>query len=98
MARIKIDPEILRASSSKIASLTSELNGYNSKLNSLLEDIHTKWRGNASNKYYNLMLTYKQKATHMENVLAAFKKYSDTAVNKFESLDQECANRIRNSF
>ena len=25
MARIKIDPEILRASSSKIASLTSEL-------------------------------------------------------------------------
>lgn len=98
MPRIKIDPEILRASSSKIASQISELNAYNGKLNGLLEDIHTKWQGDASNKYYNLMLNYSKKAKHMESVLAAFKKYSDTAVNKFESLDQECANRIRNSF
>ena len=55
MPRIKIDPEILRASSSKIASQISELNAYNGKLNGLLEDIHTKWQGDASNKYYNLM-------------------------------------------
>lgn len=98
MARIKIDPEILRSASSKIASQTTELNTYNSKLGNLLEEIHTKWKGNSSNKYYNLMLTYKQKAMHMEKILAAFKKYSDTAVNKFETLDQECASRIRNSF
>lgn len=98
MAVIKIDPEILSAASKQIASQVSELNGFNTKLNNLIEEIHTKWKGNASNKYYNLMLSYKQKASHMENVLTAFKKYADTAVSKFEALDQECANKIRNSF
>ena len=98
MARIKIDPETLSASSKKIAAQISELEAYNGKLNTLLEEIHTKWTGQASNKYYNLMLSYKKKAEHMVNVLIAFKKYADTAVNHFESLDQECANRIRNSF
>ena len=88
MPRIKIDPEVLRAASNKIASQITELNTYNGKLTSLLEDIHTKWTGDASNKYYNLMLSYGKKAKHMESVLSAFKKYSDTAVNKFETLDQ----------
>ena len=60
MPRIKIDPEVLRAASSKIASQITELNSYNAKLNTLLEDIHTKWTGDASNKYYNLMLNYRK--------------------------------------
>ena len=98
MAIIKIDPEILKSASTQIASQTTELNGFNSKLNTLLEEIHEKWKGDSSNKYYNLMMMYKQKATHMENVLTAFKKYSDTAVSKFETLDNECASKIRNSF
>ena len=98
MAIIKIDPEILRQASSKIANQTSELNGYNGKLNNLIEDIHGKWKGDASNKYYNLMLSYRQKAVQMEAVLQAFKKYADTAVNTFESLDAQAASKIRNSF
>ena len=98
MARIKIDPEILRSASKKMTAQISELEAYNQKLGTLLEDIHVKWKGNASNKYYNLMLSYKKKAEHMVNVLRAFKKYADTSVNHFESLDQECARSIRRSF
>ncbi len=98
MARIKIDPEILRSASSKIANQSEALTGFNTKLNGLLEEIHTTWTGPSSNQYYNLMLSYKKRADHMVNILHAFKKYSDTAVNKFESLDKECANRIRGSF
>lgn len=98
MPVIKIDPEILADSSKKIGAQITELNGFNIKLNALIEEIHEQWKGNASNKYYNLMLTYKQRATQMENILATFKKYADTTVNKFQTLDQECASRIRNSF
>lgn len=98
MPKIKINPEHLRASSSKIQAKITELNGYNSKLATLLQEINSTWKGKASNQYYNSMLNYQKKAVHMESVLTAFKKYADTAVNTFEALDQECANKINGSF
>ena len=98
MARITIDPDILRSASKKISTQIGELNSYNTKLNGLLEEIHTKWKGEASNSYYDLMLSYKAKATTMESVLTKFKNYADKAVDKFETLDQESAKKIRNSF
>lgn len=98
MAKIKIDPEILRSSSTAINTKINELEGYNGKLKNIIEEIHTTWSGKASEKYYSLMLDYQKKAQTMVSVLLAFKKYSDSAVNKFETLDKESANKIRNSF
>ena len=98
MPVIKIDPEILSSASKQIATQITELNGFNGRLNALIDEIHDKWKGDASNKYYNLMLSYKQKAVQMESILAKFKQYADTTVNKFQTLDQECASYIRNSF
>lgn len=98
MAKIKIDPEVLKTSSSKIQTQITELHGFNDKLSGLLEEINSQWNGKFTNQYYNLMQNYKKKAVHMESVLAAFKKYADTAVSKFEALDQECANKINGSF
>ena len=98
MSKIKINPEVLQSASQKIQAQMTELNAYNGKLAGLLDEIHTGWVGKASNQYYEVMKFYQKKAVYMESVLASFKKYADTAVNKFETLDQECANKINNSF
>ena len=98
MPKIKINEEILLGAGKKVQTQISELNAYNTKLSGLLNEIHNGWVGKASNQYYDLMSQYHKKAVHMETLLAAFKKYSDTAVTKFQTLDQECANKINNSF
>ena len=98
MPKIKINEEILLGAGKKVQTQISELNAYNGKLSGLLNEIHTGWAGKSSNQYYDLMMEYHKKAVHMETLLAAFKKYSDTAVSKFQTLDQECANKINNSF
>lgn len=98
MPKIKINEEILLSASKKVQNQISELNAYNGKLAGLLNEIHTGWIGKASNQYFDLMSTYHKKAVHMETLLAAFKKYADTAVTKFQTLDQDCANKINNSF
>lgn len=98
MPKININEEILLTASKKVENQISELHADNEKLAGLLNEIHDQWVGKDSNTYYELMMSYHKKAVHMETLLAAFKKYSDTAVAKFQTLDQECANKINNSF
>lgn len=98
MPVIKIDTDLLQASSSQIASKLNELEELNSNLSQMIEMIKDGWEGEYSEKYYGTMKQYLAKANQMKQVFAQLKKYSDDTVSKFDSLDKASASRIRNSF
>lgn len=98
MPKISIDVETLRANEKSLEAKIQEMEQYNAELSGLIEQIHNSWDGKTSESYYNMMNGYHHQATTMKSVLNEFKKYVNAAANKFESMDQNAAARIRNSF
>lgn len=98
MAKIKINEEALRANSIALSKKIEELQNLNSRLESLIAAIGDSWDGKASEAYVAQMLGYATKAKEMTAVLTEYKKYVDSAVNKFSAVDAKSASRIRNSF
>ena len=98
MAKIKIDIDALVSNRSALVSQIQELAGYNRTLGTLIEEIKNNWEGGTSEDYYSMMRGYYNQAAKMMDVLQEFKKYADTTINKFETLDNQSASRIRNSF
>lgn len=98
MAQIKIDFDALRSEASKMGSMLGTYEGLTKKLKSLSEQILSQWEGEASTSYGNKMEDYHRQALIMIDILQKFREYAETAANEFEQADNECANKIYNSF
>lgn len=98
MAKIKIDIDALKSDSSVLEQRINDLQGLNARLESLIARIQSSWEGQASIVYIAKITAQAAKAKRMVEVLTEYKKYVDSAVNKFTSLDNRAANQIRGSF
>lgn len=98
MAQIRIDFDALRSEASKMGSMRGSYEALTGKLKSLSEQILSQWKGEASTAYGNKMADYHRQALIMIDILEKFKEYAEIAANDFEQADNECANKILNSF
>ena len=98
MAKITVDVEALRSNKSVLDTRIQEIEQYNGELKTLIEQIKSGWSGKSADSYYTMMWMYTKHAEEMKHVLEQFRDYVNTAANKFETMDQNAATRIRNSF
>ena len=98
MAKIRINIEALRSDSNKLSAKIAELQNLNTRLENLLSRIEGSWEGQSSITYIGTMRSHAAKAVKMVDVLTEYKKYVDSAIEKFSNLDKSAANRIRGSF
>lgn len=98
MAKIRMDIEALTANAAQIDARITELQALNSRLESLISRIEASWDGVSSIAYIAIMRGHAEKAKKMIAVLTEYKKYVETAIEKFRSIDNGSASRIRNSF
>ena len=94
MARIKFNFDGLNGDKREISARISDLKGMNDRLNRLIENIGTTWKGRAARRYLEKMRSYKTQSENMITVLTEFEKYIDKAESVFEQKDREWANKI----
>ena len=98
MGRIRIDPDSLRAYVAALNSRISEFESLGGRLDSLNGSINSSWTGAAQVSYASMMENYMQQIRQLEAILSQFRGYAQDSADRFENLDLECAQRIRNSF
>ena len=98
MADIKIDNAGLAESEQALKNYMSDLQGLNTRLTSLIDQIGASWEGNRSRRFLQMMLERRQKAEEMVNVLREFSDYAKQARERFTELDKRNAAQIRSSF
>lgn len=98
MAKIKIDENALRANATALNSRITELQNLNNRLNELIIRIGDSWDGQASVAFITRITAQAAKAKKMEEVLQEYKNYVESTVEKFTTLDNSAASRIRGSF
>lgn len=98
MAKIKVDIDALKSNSASLETRIGELQGLNSRLESLIAQIQASWEGQASILYIAKLTAQAAKAKKMVDVLTEYKKYVDNAITKFSTTDSNSGNKIRNSF
>ena len=98
MAQIRIDIESLRSNSTQLTAKITELQNLNTRLENLIGRIEASWDGQSSITYIGIMRGYANKAVKMVDVLTEYKKYVDSAIEKFSNVDKSAAGRIRGSF
>lgn len=98
MAKIKVNLEALKGNSTQLADRIRELQGLNTRLETLINRIEASWEGQASATYITQMRRYADQAKKMIGVLTEYKKYVDGAVEAFTNRDRTAASRIRGSF
>lgn len=98
MAKIKIDIESLKLNASSLEERITELQNLNTRLESLISRIQASWEGQASKVYIDKITAQARKAQKMVDVLMEYKKYVESAISKFSTIDNNSANKIKNSF
>ena len=98
MGRIRIDPDSLRTYVATLNGRVSEFEALSSRMDSLNDSINSSWTGSAQVSFANLMDNQRQQLAKLVNILTQFSGYAQDTADRFETLDQECAQRIRSSF
>ena len=98
MADIKIDNAGLAESEQALKTYMADLQGLNTRLTSLIDQISASWEGNRSRRFLQMMQERRLKAEEMVNVLREFSDYAKQARERFTELDKRSAAQIRGSF
>ena len=98
MADIMIDTSGLSESEQALKAHMADLQGLNSRLTALIDQIGASWEGNRSKRFIQMMIERREKAEQMVEVLREFLKYAQEARERFTALDKRCAAQIQNSF
>lgn len=98
MSRIVIDYEGLAQQSSALKNHMSTYDNLCSRMQSMSEQILSTWGGDAATAFSELMQQYLQQGKIISSVIDTMRGYADTTSSEFQTVDQECANLIRNSF
>ena len=98
MDKIKIDIDALKSNASSLEARITELQNLNVRLENLIARIQASGGGEGSIIYMSKISAQAAKAKKMVDVLVEYKKYVESAVMKFSTVDNNSANRIKNSF
>ena len=95
MAHIKIDYDGLEQQSSALKNYQSTYENLCTRMKNMSDQVASTWEGSAATAFSQLMQQYQQQGSH---IIGTIQGYANTTKNSFQSVDQECANLIRNSF
>ena len=98
MGRIKVNSDVLRSYAGTLNGRISEYEALAARMAALNDNIQASWQGDAKIAFSNMMATYLQQISQLQQILVQFRDYAQTAADRFESVDTECAQRIRSSF
>lgn len=98
MARIRIDYDGLAQQSAALKNYTSTYENLCTRMKNMSDQISTGWEGEAANAFAQLMEQYRQQGSVITEIIQTIQGYADATSSSFQSVDQECANLIRNSF
>lgn len=98
MARIKIDYDGLAQQSAALKNHAAAYESLCSRMKNMSDQISSTWEGGAADAFAQLMEQYRQQGKAITEIIQTIQGYADTTSNSFQSVDQECANLIRNSF
>ena len=95
---IKIDYDGLTQQAATLKNLSASYEALVGRMSNLSSQMTAGWEGNASKAFLELMEKYIQQGKSLKEILDLMQSYAGDAVNTFQSVDQECANMINNSF
>lgn len=98
MGRIRVDTDALRNYTGTLNGRISEYEALTARLEALNANIQASWRGNSKDAFGAMMAGYMDQAKNLEEILSAFRNYVQNAADQFETVDAECASRIRSVF
>jgi WXG100 family type VII secretion target len=98
MAKIRIDYDGLAQQSSALKSYATTYESLCTRMKNMSEQIATTWDGAAADAFAQLMEQYRQQGTAITEIIQTIQGYADTTSSSFQTVDQESANLIRNSF
>ncbi len=98
MAHIKIDYDGLSQQAAALKNYQSTYENLCTRMRNMSDQISSTWEGSAATAFAQLMQQYQQQGAHISEIIGTIQGYADTTSNSFQSVDQECANLIRNSF
>ena len=98
MARIRIDYDGLAQQSASLKNHASTYENLCIRMKNMSDQISSSWEGEAAAAFAQLMEQYRQKGKVITEIIQTIQGYADSTSNSFQTVDQECANLIRNSF
>lgn len=84
-----------------ISSMTMLSSNYSDLLKSALglhNEVISEWEGSAAKAWDASVRSYISKGNMFVDAINSFRKYTESVVNDFKTLDSECAALINNSF
>ncbi|MHA6763171.1 WXG100 family type VII secretion target [Streptacidiphilus sp. PAMC 29251] len=79
----------MRAFSSRISDVNSQIQGELSRLNSLVESVTSGWQGEAAQSYHTLQTQWTEDASKLNKVLNEIKEAIDSTSAQYTSTEQE---------
>lgn len=98
MGRIRVDTGALRSYTGTLNGRISEYEALTARLEALNTNIQASWKGSSRDAFGAMMATYLEQAKNLEEILSTFRNYVQNAADQFETVDAECASRIRSAF
>lgn len=98
MSQIRINISGIEDSMSSLDSAISHYTELIKKAEALNKQTSLGWKGKAALMFIKYVNWYLQNCKSFAEALKKFKKYAKEVVTDFESLDNECATFINNSF
>lgn len=95
---IKIDYDGLAQQSAALKNYSASYENLCSRMSALSGQIGSSWEGKASAAFTEMMQKYVQQGRILKEIIDAMGGYADEAGETFQTLDQQCASEIRNSF
>ncbi len=98
MSIINIKYDSLDQQTTLIGGYVQDLEGLIANTQSLVIQIGDTWKGDAADKYCEMLQNYINEAKKMIGILETFKQFANGTSQRFRELDHNCAQTIRNSF
>ena len=96
--RTRVEIDSLRNFASTIDGRIQEYETLNDRMASMKDSIIASWKGESSDAFGEMMGNYVVQAGKLVEILTEFKNYAQKAADLFDSVDNECAAKIRSSF
>lgn len=98
MGRIRVNTDNLRSYANTLTGRIGEYDSLITRMEALNQNIHATWKGEAQLRFSEMMDQYIRQTRELSEILSQFRDYAQQTADKFETVDAECASRIRSSF
>lgn len=98
MSRIRIDFDGLAQQSAALKNHAETYGSMCTRMKNMSEQAASSWEGEAAAAFTEIMQKYLQQGAAITEIIQTIQEYAAITSNSFQSIDQECAALIRNSF